>query len=187
MYFDEVMSNCDEVNSNRNLPLNSISRVSFARRYQYTKHRQMHSNPMACSVDKTVTRWKVTTELSTTGRPGSLNVALHQSAWTDRRIVGADVFDGFRIGFMSAKRSCFGEMLQWEGYHANVTYCTCFFFICRFVIFVGLNFPMLLACMKPRSRMHGIFPTRGSTFGCCGCGCRCHFLSSCGRRLVTWH
>ena len=106
---------------------------SFVRRYQYTKHRQMHSNPMACAVDKTITS------------PGSLNVALHLSAWTDRRMVGADVFDGFRIGFMSAKRSCLGEMLQWEGNHANATYCTRFFSICRFVIsVVELNFPMLL-------------------------------------------
>ena len=110
---------------------------SFVRRYQYTKHRQMHSNPMACAVDKTITS------------PGSLNVALHLSAWTDRRMVGADVFDGFRIGFMSTKRSCLGEMLQWEGNHANATYCTRFFCICRFVIsLVELNFPMLLACMK---------------------------------------
>ena len=93
----------------------------------------MHSNPMACAVDKTITS------------PGSLNVALHLSAWTDRRMVGADVFDGFRIGFMSAKRSCLGEMLQWEGNHANATYCTRFFSICRFVIsVVELNFPMLL-------------------------------------------
>lgn len=126
VYFEKRTSNCYEVNSNQHL-LNSISGDSFVRRHQYTKHRQMHSNPMACAVEKTITRWKVTTDLSTSS-PGSLNVALHLSAWTGRRMVGADVFDGFRIGFMSAKRSCLGEMLQWEGNHANATYCTSFLF-----------------------------------------------------------
>ena len=98
---------------------------------------QMHSNHMAC-VDKTTTRWtRLKVTILSTSRPGSLNIALHQSAWTHRQMVGADVFDGFRIGFM---RDVTVGGLSW--YHANVTYYTRFLFICRFVIsVVELNFP----------------------------------------------